>query len=93
MKASEVYIEAARQIEAGDSRFSCSTIALVGGFYDKWDTAGHMPPILTRYIETFAENERDLQEKIEDWQGDQRDDPRDIRVLALCFMAAMAGPK
>ena len=49
-----------------------------------------MPPILTDYIGTFADDEHDLQARFCGFGGHPHvDDPQGVRILALCFMAAM----
>jgi hypothetical protein len=83
-----VYREAARLIAQDKCGFSCWAIAIAGGFEAEWDRKGYKPPVLTEYVETFTNggNHVDLQLRFDD-EGDAM--ATNLRVLALCFMAAI----
>lgn len=81
------YREAARIVEQENCQFTCWAIAIAGDFENAWDHKQYNPPILTEYVATFSDGDHNhLQSLFEEEDGIER---RNLRVLALCFMAAI----
>ena len=85
MTHSEIYAEAARRMEAGDHGcsdtcgYSCCALAVLCSHDD--DNAEYKA-VQGAYREIFAESYW--------WGKPKRPDHQDERILALCFMAAIA---
>ncbi len=78
------YLEAARRIAQCEDTYSCIALAKVLGVYDDWNEHRIVVPTIERYARRFTEIEGDRL-----WLGEEYD-CRNIRVIALCFAAAMA---
>lgn len=77
---STIYREAARLIERGEAEYSCTTVDLLEGTIE---TAPNGGPLTAAYMRLMFGWER--------WPIDASVDfERDDRVIALCFMAAIA---
>ena len=79
-----IYREAARMIAEVEETYSCIAIARQDFRYDDWVRYQIDLPLPDRYVETFA----DSMDELQDLFG-YEDNARNLRVLALCFMAAI----
>ena len=90
MKASEVYREAAKQMEdqigyGYETEYSCCAVGFVAGgktgYYSDYKLA-------QEYASRFAETPSALQQLIMEYVGPK--ERLNVRILGLCFMAAIA---
>jgi len=96
MKDSEIYRRAAELIDMGSERFACNSIEIVCKFTAgcSW---GETDAILDQFQNAMRPNRLPLNHEAYGWYGkpvDARNAPiterQECRVLALCFMAAIA---
>jgi len=88
MKPSEIYRKAARMLEKRQAVHTCSCLVIQEALGRIGDA--NFSPVTARYIALFkpdGKGESDIWGN--EWAGDENS-RRDCRVLALCFMVAIA---
>jgi len=91
MKASEIYLDAARQLAERESDYSC--VAIMEATSDDGEDSVHCAPYLSLFAPTndeyfcsWSDNPETRLQLAYGWGQESRDH----RTLALCFMAAIA---
>lgn len=85
MKRSEIYREAARLVEMGAEQYSCIAIANAAHGWARQLPCNEYEESRI-YVETFADHPDELNRLF----SQECEDAQDLRILALCLMAAIA---